>query len=502
MTPVIDVHLEAMTSQPETRGEPGVRRKLIFALVLALGLLTGAGVFALGESEARWMAYALTALFGMLVLLLTKDKDRLLSLVFVLGLQMDVYLRLSYGRAGSTEGIALAFVSIVALMLICVRLFAGKPVPLRNFRLGGLARKPILAILATTALSILTTEEQFIGFAQLTFELQLFLVYWVAYNLVRDQSDFQRMVGLLILILIVQSLVMYVESALGVNFSMVGEVAHRGEVPRPGGTVSSNPAGFSSFITPPLMLAFAYFFAGNTQWRPRAAWLAGLLGLAAIGLTYTRASWAGALLGLVVLAVVLARRGRLRASRVFAVGIVIVVAGLALLPTMSARLTQDYGAHAQSSAWEERWGLMQIAINIVAHHPLTGIGPGSYMYSYKDYIPAGLHQWTSAVHNEFLLRAAETGLPGAIAFIALIAAGFRMGARLVRSDRPELLIAGAGWMAALLSLVWQMSWVPWTGFTYNCMLWFMLGLMDAGCRIACSGPGIEHGIATRVVHRG
>jgi len=123
MTPVIDVHLEAMTSQPETRGEPGVRRKLIFALVLALGLLTGAGVFALGESEARWMAYALTALFGMLVLLLTKDKDRLLSLVFVLGLQMDVYLRLSYGRAGSTEGIALAFVSIVALMLICVRLF-------------------------------------------------------------------------------------------------------------------------------------------------------------------------------------------------------------------------------------------------------------------------------------------------------------------------------------------------------------------------------------------
>src|SRR5262245_50732602 len=99
-----------MTSPADRRSEPGVRGKLAFVLVLLLGLLTGAGVFALAEAEARWMAYTLIALFGVLILLLTRDKDRLLSLVFVLGLQMDVYLRLSYGRAGSIEGIALAFV--------------------------------------------------------------------------------------------------------------------------------------------------------------------------------------------------------------------------------------------------------------------------------------------------------------------------------------------------------------------------------------------------------
>lgn len=496
MSPDIDVQVDVMASQPELRAESGVQRKLILLLVLALGLLTGAGVFALGESEARWMAYALIALFGMVVLLLTKDKDRLLSLVFVLGLQMDVYLRLSYGRAGSIEGIAVAFVSIVAVALVCVRFFGSGPVPLRSFRLDGLASKPMLAILATTGLSILTTEEQFIGFAQLIFELQLFLVYWVVYNLVRDQSDFRRMVGLLILILIVQSLVLYVENALGVNFSMLGEVARRGEVARPGGTVSSNPAGFSSFITPPLMLALAYVLARADQWRPRAVWLAGLLGLAAIGLTFTRASWAGTVLGLAILIVLLGRRRQLRWGRVFAIGIAVVAAAVVLLPTMSARLTQDYGANAQAAAWQERWGLMRIAFNMIAHHPITGVGPGAYAYTFKDYIPPGLHQWLYVVHNEFLLRAAETGLLGAIAFIALIVAGFRIGVRVMRSDRVEISIAGAAWTTALASLVWQMSWVPWTGFTYNCMLWFMLGLMDAASRMQRSDSSVAELSAT------
>ena len=170
---------------------------------------------------------------------------------------------------------------------------------------------------------------------------------------------------------------------------------------------------------------------------------------------------------------------------------IVIVAGLALLPTMSERLLRDYGATPQSSAWEERWGLMRIAFNMIAQHPLTGVGPGAYMYVYKEYIPAGLQQWVWVVHNEFLLRAAETGVPGAIAFIALIVAGFRMGIRLLRSKRLDLVTAGAGWIAALTALVWQMSWVPWTGFTYNAMLWFMLGLMDAACRLQQEQPVVD-----------
>ena len=29
-----------------------------------------------------------------------------------------------------------------------------------------------------------------------------------------------------------------------------------------------------------------------------------------------------------------------------------------------------------------------------------------------------------------------------------------------------------------IALAWQMLWVPWRGFSYNAILWFMLGLVD------------------------
>ena len=51
---------------------------------------------------------------------------------------------------------------------------------------------------------------------------------------------------------------------------------------------------------------------------------------------------------------------------------------------------------------------------------------------------------------------------------------------------PEAFVdamAQAGWLAALIALVWQMNWVPWSGWTYNAMLWIMLGLMDGAQRL-------------------
>ena len=452
-------------------------------VVLALAGTTGAAAFALGELETRWLVFALAGAIGLLILLVVPYKDRLLSTAFVLSLQADVYLRLSYGRAGSIDGIAVSFTVVLGAVWLIYRYFAFGPAYLRTYRLGGLAVKPMLGILAITLVSLATTDERFVGLTRLVFELQLFFVYWLTFNLVRSEHDFKRLLGLLLAALIIQSIVLYVQNALGINFSMIGEVSQRGEVPRPGGTVGTTPAGFSSFITPALMMSIAYAFARSSDWRPRAALLAALLGLAAIGLTFTRAAWAGAILGMATVVILLARRRMARWNRIFAIAAILGLAAAALLPTMMQRLSQDYGAHvnAQSAAWEERWGLMRIAFNMIVHNPITGVGPGAYLYTFKSYIPPGLHQWVYVVHNEFLLRAAETGVPGLLAFIALIVVGFRLGARLARSPRPTLVVAGFGWTGALLSLVWQMSWVPWNGFTFNSMLWCMLGLLDATC---------------------
>ncbi len=158
-----------------------------------------------------------------------------------------------------------------------------------------------------------------------------------------------------------------------------------------------------------------------------------------------------------------------------------------LIPLMLERIDSEYGSESGQSTLEERWGLIRIAGNVIADNPLTGVGPGVYSHVFKGHLPSDFDGWVSGVHNDFLLRAAETGIPGALAFIVLIIAGFRVALRLARSEPSLISISALGWFAALIALVWQMNWVPWTGWSYNAMFWVMLGLMDGAQRLV----GIE-----------
>ena len=98
------------------------------------------------------------------------------------------------------------------------------------------------------------------------------------------------------------------------------------------------------------------------------------------------------------------------------------------------------------------------------------------MKNYARLIPEMV--WIYTVHNEFLRRSAETGIPGGLAFLAVLIGGFRIAFRLSRSNLPFVSITAVGWTGALVAIIWQLNWVPWMGWAYNAMLWFTLGLMD------------------------
>jgi len=77
---------------------------------------------------------------------------------------------------------------------------------------------------------------------------------------------------------------------------------------------------------------------------------------------------------------------------------------------------------------------LRIAVRAIEAHPLLGLGPGAYGYLYKAYLPDDLpRQWLYTVHNEYLLRAAETGIPGGVAFVVLLVAALRLAMRLSRA---------------------------------------------------------------------
>lgn len=100
------------------------------------------------------------------------------------------------------------------------------------------------------------------------------------------------------------------------------------------------------------------------------------LGTVAIGLTYTRAPWIGFAMA-VAFVVIYGFRQRL--IRINMIVWVIVIAGIGaaiLLPTMFIRIQSEYGTISADATLDERSGLMQIALNIITSHPITGIGPG------------------------------------------------------------------------------------------------------------------------------
>ena len=436
----------------------------------------------LADREVRWTIYAVAAFLGLVFIIVVPAKQRVLTTIFILSLQVDVHLRFLYGRAGSNEGLAIPLVVICGAALLAWYANAGR---LRQFRWAGSMGLPILALFATGILSLLTSSERFVGMTNLWYSLQLYFLYWMAFNLSQSQEDFRRVIKLLLFTLGAQSLIYFIQSALGITFNFMGETIEAGNIPRPGGTVSTNPAGFASFIMPALMIAGAFLISKANLWPRPYMLLLMLLGTGAIGLSFTRAAWMGFAMGIAAVILMGWRTRTIQGRMVLWIAAIGITSAAILLPTMLARVSADYaaaGGDPNKATLDERLGLIRIALDIIAEHPLTGVGPGAYSHILKGY-SSGVDQWIFTVHNEFLLRAAETGIPGALAFIALLVVGFRVTLRLARS-RPSLVsITAIGWFGGLVALVWQMNWVPWIGWSYNAMLWLMLGVMDGAQRL-------------------
>lgn len=73
--------------------------------------------------------------------------------------------------------------------------------------------------------------------------------------------------------------------------------------------------------------------------------------------------------------------------------------------------------------------------------------------------------------------------------MALLIVGIRVALRLAQAEPSLISISALGWLGALFALIWQMNWVPWIGWSYNAMLWVMLGLMDGAQRLVAQDAG-------------
>jgi hypothetical protein len=431
------------------------------------------------------------------IFLAARDKAWMLTSVFVLSVG-TTNLALQLLDNGSTApGLEIHLALFLGLVAVAGTFVLGTPDQLRRpFRWLGQPRLPIVAVLLTSAVSLLGTSELRAGLAQLFADIQAYAIYVIALNLATSTLRFRRAITLLLVSLTVQSVVSIVDvgsqwaegrdslsaqpQITETGWSREREAATAaslGGPPQATGVLGGNPAHLVAFSLPILMIALGRLVTARRRAETFAFAAVTALGSLALALTFKRAAWVAFAFGL---AWIMAATSRVRLSarrrrRLLWIAAGALVAGLLLWPLMALRLNTS----PVTEAYDERSLMMRIAVRVIAANPLVGVGDGVYRLAYKSFARAerGKH-WITFVHNQYLMRAAETGVPGLVAFVSLIICALRQAWRLTRSDEQVVAATALGWSAAIVALCWHMTWEPWRDFPDVAVFWFVLGLMQ------------------------
>jgi O-antigen ligase len=151
-----------------------------------------------------------------------------------------------------------------------------------------------------------------------------------------------------------------------------------------------------------------------------------IVGVIALGLTYVRGAWIAFAAGALA-SVVLVSRGVVAALVIVAV----VVGTLFGVPGVLDRL-HTLGT-LQDNTTLDRLAMIEGGVAIVRDHPLLGVGPGGISELYPQYAPAiAMRRHTSHLHNTPLQLAAERGLPGLAAWLAIYVGFFGRALAILR----------------------------------------------------------------------
>jgi O-antigen ligase len=199
----------------------------------------------------------------------------------------------------------------------------------------------------------------------------------------------------------------------------------------------AQPNPYGGFLNFGLLLALALVLFGR---QSRERWVvagAGVLLLGAQALAGSRGAYLGLFVALLVIVTIGWRRERL-ATLIAAVGIPLLAIGW-LTNLIPSRIQQAVLAQLRVSdalsgtltsanfSTVERLAHWIAGFRMFAAHPILGVGAGNYDAAYAEY---ALPDWPDALghaHNYYVNAAAETGVLGFIAFIALTAATLYLG---------------------------------------------------------------------------
>jgi O-antigen ligase len=225
-------------------------------------------------------------------------------------------------------------------------------------------------------------------------------------------------------------------------------------------SVFFDPDIFGRFLALVMILLAAVLLYSRRRRDPLMS--TGVLAVLWVGLvlTLSRSSLGALLVGLATLAAL-----RWRVSRAVLVAVAVVAIGAAAVAIAPRTFGLNQGLNGASSG---RAGLVSGGIHMFAARPLWGYGSAAFVTEYRARHPHSA-QTLAASHTIAITIAAEQGLIGELAYIALVLVSLVVLMRGARDDPPRAAIA-----AAFLALVFHT--LLYADFLEDPVTWALLGV--------------------------
>jgi len=192
-------------------------------------------------------------------------------------------------------------------------------------------------------------------------------------------------------------------------------------------------------------------------WLGRITWW---LMAAGMVVSFSRSAWLAGALVLVPLAVWLywqkpdlRRPLRITLGVILAIGL---VSGGALLAPVLSRL-DVFSSLSEYTSISGRGELMELALQTIRQHPLTGIGAGNFPVLALN---ANTHDAAHSVHHVALLLASEIGVLGALLWYGLWLTPVLTLGKTLRGIDYKKVVLGAAWLALGFISLWDSY--PWS----------------------------------------
>jgi hypothetical protein len=442
-----------------TRGRPlATNVSTIIGTLLLIAILGYAYVNAMGLGLRSVVVIHVGALFflGCALFLGNLHSYLVFVMIFAISLQFDYYIY--YQPLTTIESQPfISGITIDAVDLFLLLLYArwALKISLKKRAAGITLGHPVgtvflLWIAACLLSSLVKSGQLSYSLFEMVVLIKGFLVYLYLVNNTTTLKDLRVIIYALFVSSVAHGLYIIAQFATGMNYTLVGELVRGFR----GGYEGFRAVGFfgswdaaSAMLALVFPLIVTYFIALKGRLRRLAAFLGILVVLFGLLCLKVRAGYIAVAVSFFTVMAVSLVKYRVPVVRLQRMVIASLVAIAIIIPVVARRFI--------AGTWgQDRWPLIETAWAMIKDNWVLGVGLNNYPFNITKYVPPRLRTlWAYTVHNEYLLRFAETGLIGAILYYSMIGIVIVHLWRTVKSADPWLHLVSLGLFAALVGSI-------------------------------------------------